>query len=110
VSNEVTTPETMDVAVKTASETVTRAVQMNRSPAPEHHTVYANNSRIVSNFFDARIIFGEVTEATAEYVNVLDKATVVLSLENLKSLHHLIGAQLDQYESRFGAIRKEPGK
>lgn len=103
-------PDTMDVAVRTADGIVTRTVQMIRTPAAEHHTVYANNSRIVSNFFDARIIFGEVQETTEEHITVLDKATVVFSLENLKSLYQMIGNQLAQYEQRFGAIRNEPGK
>jgi Protein of unknown function (DUF3467) len=100
--------ETVDVVISTEAGLSKRSVLVTRTPTADHQSVYANNCRIMCNFFDARISFGDVIEANDEQLSVSDKVTVILSLENLKSLHQMIAQQLQQYEIRFGVIRAEP--
>jgi len=85
--------------------------------APNYISTYANQANLAASFFDARLIFSEMmVEATktAEGITVPlvmeEKVAISMSWEHVKGLAVLLAKRVEDYEKRYGQLRKQPEK
>ncbi len=76
-------------------------------PASGTAYVYSNHIQIGQTAFDVRIIFGLITNVTAEKVEVTQQAQVSLSWLEAKALKEFLSAYLAQYEKLNGELKTE---
>jgi hypothetical protein len=83
--------------------------QMQFINAPNFVSLYTNNIGLSMSTFDLSLIFGELTEATAEIATVERKARVTMSHLQAKILLAVLAQQLQVYETQNGPIPIPPG-
>jgi hypothetical protein len=67
--------------------------------------VYANIIGFSMSAFDIHLIFGEIGESTSSEVTAIPKVKVFLTPEQASNTMKLLGIGVDNYVSRYGALR-----
>lgn len=75
---------------------------------PEYRENYANSVQIRLNLWDFLLMFGRVSQTTADEVQIQNFQGVYLSPQQAKALLKLLQQNVSQYESAFGEINLEP--
>jgi len=75
---------------------------------PEYRENYANSVQIRLNLWDFLLMFGRVTQTTADEVQIHNFQGVYLSPQQAKALLKLMQQNVSQYEAAFGEINLEP--
>jgi hypothetical protein len=76
---------------------------------PEYRENYANSVQIRLNLWDFLLMFGRVSQTTADEVQIHNFQGVYLSPQQAKALLKLMQQNVSQYEAAFGEINLEPG-
>ena len=76
---------------------------------PEYRENYANSVQIRLNLWDFLLMFGRVSQTTADEVQIHNFQGVYLSPQQAKALLKLMQQNVSQYEAAFGEIHLEPG-
>jgi hypothetical protein len=69
--------------------------------------VYSNHYAIGQTVFDVRLIFGELTDFTAEKIVVTQRVQVTMSWLEAKALAEGLAVYVKNYEKAYGPIRTE---
>jgi hypothetical protein len=69
---------------------------------------YANSVQVRMSVWDFFLIFGNMSQDSAEEVQVKNFQGVYLSPQQAKALWNVLGHNLAQYEQTFGALALEP--
>lgn len=69
---------------------------------------YANSVQVRVNLWDFFLLFGKLTQQSAETVDIQNFQGVYLSPQQAKALANVLQQNLQQYESTFGEIHLEP--
>ena len=79
--------------------------------APNFFSLYSNDVQVQVSPFDVRLVFGELSPSrigeSVSGVIVTQLAEVTVSPQWAKRLLQVIGAQLGEYEQKFGPIPSE---
>ena len=75
---------------------------------PEYRENYANSVQIRLNLWDFLLMFGRVSQATQDEVQIQNFQGIYLSPQQAKALANVLNQNLQQYESAFGEIKLEP--
>ena len=75
---------------------------------PEYRDSYANSVQIRLNLWDFLLMFGRVSQTTADEVQIHNFQGVYLSPQQAKALLKLMQQNVSQYEAAFGEINLEP--
>ena len=75
---------------------------------PEYRENYANSVQIRLNLWDFLLMFGRVSQSTADEVQIHNFQGVYLSPQQAKALLKLMQQNVSQYEAAFGEINLEP--
>ena len=75
---------------------------------PEYRENYANSVQIRLNLWDFLLMFGRVSQTTADEVQIHNFQGVYLSPQQAKALLKLMQQNVSQYEAAFGEINLEP--
>jgi hypothetical protein len=67
-------------------------------------SLYSNHVGLAGNASDVRIMFGEVLDATAEKVRVVQRAHILVSWLQVKAIARLLQDYVDSYENLNGPI------
>jgi len=81
-----------------------RSVQVNNPPGGLP-AVYANHVAFGATAFDVRLIFGQITDASAEQVTIDQAVLVTLSWAQAKILDGVLQANIKAYEEFNGEIK-----
>jgi Protein of unknown function (DUF3467) len=92
---------------------------MSQPNAPEQPTVrlkttdtyrdgYANSVQVRMSVWDFLLVFGTMTQESADEVQVANFQGIYLSPQQAKALWNVLGHNLAQYEQTFGALALEP--
>lgn len=68
---------------------------------------YANSVQVRMSVWDFNLIFGTMTQDSAEELNVKNFQGIYLSPQQAKALWNVLGHNLSQYEQAFGSITLE---
>ena len=74
----------------------------------EYRENYANSVQIRLNLWDFLLMFGRVSQTTADEVQIHNFQGVYLSPQQAKALLKLMQQNVSQYEAAFGEINLEP--
>ena len=66
---------------------------------------YANNVGASSNFYDVRLIFGQLIADPKADVYIEDRVTVTMAWEHAKQFRDLLTQLIDAYEKDNGELR-----
>ena len=80
-------------------------ITLNRRP--EYRDGYANSVQVRISFWDFLLVFGTLEQQTRDAVTIDNFQGVYLSPQQAKALFNVLGANLQQYEAAFGAIKLE---
>ena len=69
---------------------------------------YANSVQVRMSVWDFLLVFGTMTQESAEELNVKNFQGIYLSPQQAKALWNVLGHNLAQYEQAFGALGLEP--
>jgi flagellar protein FlaG len=75
---------------------------------PEYRENYANSVQIRLNLWDFLLMFGRVSQTTADEVQIHNFQGIYLSPQQAKALLKLMQQNVSQYEAAFGEINLEP--
>src|SRR5438128_710885 len=75
----------------------------------DFRSTYANSARMTVGLWDFRFSFGEVEEATADSVKVVENVRVIMSPQHAKMFLAIFQQNLKKYEDKFGEIKLPPG-
>jgi flagellar protein FlaG len=75
---------------------------------PEYREKYANSVQIRVNLWDFFLMFGRVSQTTADNVAIHNFQGVYVSPQQAKALLNVLQQNVTQYESAFGEIKLEP--
>jgi Protein of unknown function (DUF3467) len=89
---------------------------MTQQPAPRIHLVntpdyresYGNSVQIRLNLWDFFLLFGRITQTSADEVQIQNFQGIYLSPQQAKALMRLMQQNISQYEATFGEIHLEP--
>jgi hypothetical protein len=70
---------------------------------------YANHLQIGFTHFDVRLVFGEVVDVDPSSVSVEQRDQVTLSWGQAKTLHHMLGEVVKNFEATQGEIKLPEG-
>lgn len=76
--------------------------------AADYRDSYANSVQVKISVWDFQLVFGTVTQSSADEVNLLNFQGVYLSPQQAKALWNVLGQNLAQYEQTFGKLNLEP--
>jgi hypothetical protein len=68
---------------------------------------YANSVQVRMSVWDFFLVFGTMTQQSAEELTVKNFQGIYLSPQQAKALWNVLGHNLSQYEQAFGAITLE---
>lgn len=68
---------------------------------------YANSVQVRMSVWDFHLIFGTMTQESAEELNVKNFQGIYLSPQQAKALWNVLGHNITQYEQAFGSISLE---
>jgi hypothetical protein len=71
----------------------------------DHPAYYSNIMQIALTPFDVSIVFGMVSEVSAEEITCVPNAKVTISPEQAANLMRMLGASLQGYVKQFGNLR-----
>lgn len=83
-----------------------RIEEMTRGPRFERF--YANHAQVQNSFYDFRLQFNHVVQATKERLEVEEQCTVSMSPEHAVDLFRALSSSIDGYEKKHGTIRRGP--
>ena len=75
---------------------------------PDFRENYANSVQVRVNLWDFYLMFGVLTQSSAESVTIRNFQGIYLSPQQAKALFNVLQQNLSQYETAFGEIRLEP--
>ena len=75
---------------------------------PEYRETYANSVQVRVNLWDFFLLFGTLTQSSADAVSIQNFQGVYLSPQQAKALLNIMQQNVSQYEATFGEIRLEP--
>ena len=67
-------------------------------------SLYANTAKVENTFFDFKIIFGQILNASEQTLVVEHLASVIMSPQHAKTFHSILTDQMKRYEEKFGPI------
>jgi hypothetical protein len=79
-----------------------------RTQAENFVSTYSNAMNVEVTFTDFKLFFGEIVEATHDKLVTVDRVAVLITPEQARLIAKVLTKQIEQYESRFGPIRKPP--
>ena len=82
--------------------------QLNLVQTPEYRESYANSVQVRVSVWDFQLVFGVASSEAPDQVTIRNHDAVFLSPQQAKALWNLLGQNLAQYESAFGALNLEP--
>lgn len=68
---------------------------------------YANSVQVRMSVWDFFLVFGTMSQESAEEINVRNFQGIYLSPQQAKALWNVLGHNLAQYEQAFGALTLE---
>jgi hypothetical protein len=74
-------------------------------PFPVH---YANSLELEVSPWDFKLYFGQIEEATAERLGILESVAVYVSPQHAKAITDILVAHIKTYEATFGPIPMPP--
>jgi len=75
---------------------------------PEYRENYANSVQIRVNLWDFFLMFGRVSQTSADNVAIHNFQGIYLSPQQAKALLNVLQQNVNQYETAFGDIKLEP--
>ena len=75
---------------------------------PEYRETYANSVQVRVNLWDFFLLFGTLTQSSADAVSIQNFQGVYLSPQQAKALLNIMQQNVSQYEATFGEIKLEP--
>lgn len=81
---------------------------LERKTASNHITYYANNAQIEGTYWDLRLSFGQIIEASEKALVTEDAVTIQMSPQLAKRLSAILVDNVKKYEERFGVIPPLP--
>ncbi len=69
---------------------------------------YANSVQVRMSVWDFLLVFGRLTQDSAEQIDIHNLAAIYISPQQAKALWNVLGHNLQQYEQTFGALSLEP--
>lgn len=78
------------------------------SQSPDYREGYANSVQVRANLWDFLLMFGTITQTTADSVTIQSFQGIYLSPQQAKALTNLMEQNIQQYEAAFGEIKLEP--
>lgn len=69
---------------------------------------YANSVQIRVSVWDFLLLFGTMSQAAPESVQITNFQGIYLSPQQAKALSNILGQNVAQYESAFGEIKLDP--
>jgi hypothetical protein len=88
------------------AQNVYRIEELDAVHAPDYVSVYANNTKASSSFYDLRLNFGQVTVGPNETPIIEEHASVTMTWEHVRALRDLLTRLLLDYEASNGSVRK----
>lgn len=74
-------------------------------PAEGFISTYANSVRVGITLWDFSLVFGEIEEATPDFLSVKENARVMMSPEHAMAFFEVLQRNIKLYEEKFGKIR-----
>ena len=74
----------------------------------EYRESYANSVQIRANLWDFFLLFGTLSQTSAESVSIQNFQGIYFSPQQAKALLNVLVQNIGQYESAFGQIHIEP--
>jgi flagellar protein FlaG len=74
----------------------------------EYRETYANSVQVRVNLWDFFLLFGTLTQSSADAVSIQNFQGVYLSPQQAKALLNIMQQNVSQYEATFGEIKLEP--
>ncbi len=74
----------------------------------DYRESYANSIQVRVNLWDFFLLFGTLTQSSAESVAIQNFQGVYLSPQQAKALLNIMQQNVSQYEQTFGEIHLEP--
>lgn len=74
----------------------------------EYRESYANSVQVRVNLWDFFLMFGTISQTSAENVSIQNFQGVYISPPQAKALMNVLQQNVHQYETAFGEIRLEP--
>lgn len=82
--------------------------QIHISQSGEYREGYANSVQIRVSVWDFLLMFGTMTQNNPNAVQITNFQGIYLSPQQAKALWNVLGQNVAQYESTFGAIKLDP--
>ena len=80
------------------------------NPTEDFDEYYATSARVVIGFYDIRLAFGQIVEASEERLAIQEAVSIIMTPELAKSLVPIFQQHIELYEREFGTIRTPPTK
>lgn len=74
----------------------------------DYREQYANSVQIRANLWDFFLLFGTLSQTSAESVTIQNFQGIYFSSQQAKALLNVLQQNISQYEATFGEIRLEP--
>ena len=78
--------------------------KVNLMATPDYRDGYANSVQVRMSVWDFLLVFGTMTQESAEELNIKNFQGIYLSPQQAKALFNVLGSNLAQYEQTFGTI------
>ncbi|MBS1822851.1 MAG: DUF3467 domain-containing protein [Acidobacteria bacterium] len=78
--------------------------KVNLTATPDYRDGYANSVQVRMSVWDFLLVFGTMTQESAEELNIKNFQGIYLSPQQAKALFNVLGSNLAQYEQAFGTI------
>ena len=69
---------------------------------------YASSVQVRMSVWDFLLVFGRLTQDSAEQIDIHNLQAIYISPQQAKALWNVLGHNLQQYEQTFGALSLEP--
>ena len=76
-------------------------------PNESYRDGYANSVQVKMSIWDFQLVFGTLTQDSAEEVNISNFQGIYISPQQAKALVSILAQNLAQYEQAFGKINLE---
>ena len=75
---------------------------------PDYRDGYANSVQVRMSVWDFFLVFGTMSQQSAEELTVKNFQGIYVSPQQAKALWNILGQNIAQYEQAFGEIALEP--
>jgi len=85
-----------------------QAPKIQLSNAADYREGYANSVQVRVSLWDFYLMFGTISQSSAEAVSIHNFQGIFLSPQQAKALSNVLTQNVQQYEAAFGEIKLEP--